>query len=351
MAHELFDLNSYDYFLPEELLAQEPADRRVNSRLMNFSDGALIQHMYFSQISEIFKNPVLFVRNNTKVRRCRLFAKRATGARIEVFVIRPLTEGAWKVFCRPAKRVHEGEVLAISQDARVEIIKRHEMGEFEVRFQFDNGDEEALFERFGETPLPPYIKDFQGDPSRYQTVYAKHTGAAAAPTAGLHFDEEIIKSLEKQGHRFLDVTLHVGPGTFKPIETSDIRDYQIHSEFVEISEETASQLKYAKQNGIPVVAVGTTSLRSIESAWVCNQWESSYKQDTNIYLYPGKPVQSVDYLLTNFHLPKSSLLVLVAALIGKENLDQLYREAISQKYRFYSFGDAMILPNLSKDST
>ncbi len=339
-----FDLASYDFEFPEELIAHAPAQKRSGSRLMDFSRQK-IHHRLFSELQEILASPCLFVRNVTRVRKARLRLKRATGAQIEALVLGPSGEGRWLGMFRPSKRLKIGEKLELG-GGWLQIFARKEDGTLEFEF-VGIDDPEALFLEEGEMPLPPYIEPGHADEERYQTVFARETGAAAAPTAGLHFDEELIENLKARNHRFLDVVLHVGPGTFKPVDTEDIRDFSIHRESIRLGMEEAALLREARQNGTPIIAVGTTSLRVLETGYRANGWESGFEGPTSLFLYPGQKVHGADFLITNLHLPKSSLLMLIAAFLGPSDWRVLYQEAIQKGYRFFSFGDAMLLPNLS----
>jgi S-adenosylmethionine:tRNA ribosyltransferase-isomerase len=339
-------LETYVFDFPKELIANQPANERTASRLLNFA-GQKIEHCIFSQFNTLIPPESLIVFNNTKVRKARLYGHKKTGARIECFLYEKTAENTFKALSRPYKRLKNGDILDFPDQQSGVVLEKLDDGIILIQFP-ENPDIEGYIEKHGEMPLPPYIRDFHGDTGRYQTIYACNTGASAAPTAGLHFDTEMITRLQTAGHELLNVTLHVGPGTFKPIETTDVRDYKIHSEYMEIDTETIQKLQKAKMEKRPIIAIGTTSLRAIESAWRHNRWTGAYQDFTRLYLYPGQKVESCDYLLTNFHLPASSLLVLIATLIGVKNYRIIYPEAIREKYRFFSFGDCMLLPNLSR---
>lgn len=341
----IYQLNTYLFDFPKELIANKPSDKRTTARLLNFAQQN-IEHYSFAQFINLIPPQSLIVLNNTKVRKARLFGRKQTGARIECFLYEKTEFNVFKALCRPYRRIKSGDILQFPEQQVGVILEKSGDGIITIQFPQQNNIE-AYLEKYGEMPLPPYIKNFQGEIERYQTVYANSIGASAAPTAGLHFEPETIEQLLKAGQEIINITLHVGPGTFKPIENNDIRDYQIHSEYMEISAENCLKLQEAKKNKRPIVAIGTTSLRAIESAWRKNNWSDAYFGNTKLYVYPGQKINSCDYLLTNFHLPASSLLVLICALIGINNYQNIYQTAIKEKYRFFSFGDCMLLPNLS----
>ena len=341
-----FALETYDYSFPPELLAREPAPVRSQSRFLDFSSGSLT-HRKFGDLAEVFKRPCLFVRNNTQVLKSKVKGRKLTGGRVEGLLYHRLEDRLWEALLRPGRRLKRGDALDLVGGARCIIEKRLEHGSFLIRFE-DCTDDLRYLEESGELPLPPYIRSFEGDLGRYQTVYASQPGAAAAPTAGLHFDDDLLSELARRGHRFAEVTLHVGPGTFKPIQTQDIREFPIHQEWVELGEASLKMIQKARLEGTPVIAVGTTSLRVLETGWRMNKLLKPFSGMTDLYIYPGQAIDSVDYLITNFHLPRTSLLVLCAALIGPAPLSELYQEALEKRYRLFSFGDAMCLPNWSK---
>lgn len=340
-------LSNYNFDLPQELLAHEPSKNRVESKLLDYSQSKIV-HRTFQQIQEMFSEPCLFVRNNTRVRKSKICGHKDTGGKVDGLFYKDHPNNIWEGLFKKTKRLKVGDVVTFPNDVKSTIIDKRDGGILHIQFDLDLDVEKYLAQE-GDTPLPPYIKNYEGDEERYQTVYSDKIGAAAAPTAGLHFDQQLIDDMEKSGYEFCDVTLHVGPGTFKPIDTEDIRDFQIHSEFIEVSNDAIEKLKTAKQKNMKIVAVGTTSLRALESAYLENKLSKPYAGWTDIYLYPGTKVNSIDYLLTNYHLSGTSLLVLVASLIGYEALMKIYKEAIDKKYRFFSFGDCMLVPNLSKD--
>jgi S-adenosylmethionine:tRNA ribosyltransferase-isomerase len=343
---EEFNLRTYDYEYPQELLAHAPCENRSESRLLDYS-REIIQHRKFSQLAEVFQEPCVFVRNNTRVRHARLFGKKETGGKVECLLTRRHTSKIWEGLFRPAKRLRQGQILTFSEGVSLLILESLSDGHFKVEIM-DSTDLEEYLESNGQVPLPPYIREFEGEPERYQTVFSRELGSSAAPTAGLHFDEDLIRSLQARGHKFVDLTLHIGPGTFQPIDTLDIREFRIHKEFIEVSQECVDSVQQAMQGDIPVVCVGTTSLRALETVWNVHKNPRPYSGWTDLFLYPGTAVKTADYLLTNFHLPRSSLLVLVAALIGVRSMQELYNEALRSEYRLFSFGDCMCIPNLSR---
>ncbi|MCO4781185.1 MAG: tRNA preQ1(34) S-adenosylmethionine ribosyltransferase-isomerase QueA [Candidatus Cloacimonetes bacterium] len=339
-------LSSYNFDLPQELLAHTPSNQRVESKLLDYSQSK-IEHKTFQQIQEIFSEPCVFVRNNTRVRKAKVCGHKDTGGKVDGLFYKDHPNNVWEGLFKKTKRLKIGDIVTFPNNVKSTIVNKLDGGVLYIQFD-PEFNLESYLEQFGDTPLPPYIKNYEGDEERYQTVYSEKIGAAAAPTAGLHFDQKLIDQMEQAGYEFCDVTLHVGPGTFKPIDTEDIRDFQIHSEFIEVSHEAIEKLAKAKERNMKVVAVGTTSLRALESAFLENELTKPYAGWTDIYLYPGAKINSIDYLLTNYHLSGTSLLVLVASLIGYEALMDIYQEAIKNKYRFFSFGDCMLVPNLSK---
>lgn len=344
--NDQFALDSYDYVFPEELLAHNPSKERPDSRLLDYSNQ-IIRHRYFSEITQVFQSPCLFIRNNTRVRNGRLYGRKGTGGQVECLLTIKHSENRWDGLFKPAKRLKLGQVLHFAKGVEFEIVESKGDGVFEVEIHYEGDFEEYLL-NYGEIPLPPYITDFEGSIDRYQTVYSKCLGASASPTAGLHFDAQLIANLESQGHQFADITLHVGPGTFRPVDTADIRQFKIHKEYIEVGAETTLAVLQAKERGYPIVCIGTTSLRALETAWRANQCQGPHAGWTNLYLLPGESIQSADYLVTNFHLPKSSLMILIASLIGVEKMKCLYNEALIEKYRLFSFGDSMLIPNMSR---
>ena len=341
-------VDRFDYDLPPELIAQRPAEPRDSARLLVVSrtDGSLSDHT-FRELPALLRPGDLIVVNDTRVMSARLIARRESGGRIELLLLERRTDGLWRSLARPARRLRAGEALTLlDHDDRltsdsVGVVERE--GE-SVIVAF--GDESAI-ERHGRIPLPPYIHDTSADPERYQTVYSRELGSAAAPTAGLHFTPEVIEGCRTRGIEFASVTLHVGLDTFQPIKTPDARDHQIHSEWFEISSEALSAVSAAKRAGRRVIAVGTTSVRTLES--VADQTLAATSSiepiagPTKLYITPGFNYRVVDVMLTNFHLPRTTLLLLVSAFAGEDLVRAAYAHAIRERYRFYSFGDAMLI--------
>lgn len=339
------NLSDFDYNLPEELIAQDPSPTRDSSRLMVVRlDSNEIAHKNFKDLPEYLQPGDTLVINDTRVIPARLLGKKkVTGANIEVLLLKKLEKNRWEALVRPGKRAPAGTGITFN-DGLLEgrIIDSTPYGGRIVEFYYEGSFEEIL-ERVGLMPTPPYIKKPLLDRQRYQTVYAREAGSAAAPTAGLHFSPEIIKKIKDMGVTFAPVLLHVGLGTFRPVEVADITLHHMHAEYYEISEESAGIINEAKQRGGRIIAVGTTTTRCLESAAKeygkirpCSGW-------TDIFIYPGYHFQVIDGLITNFHLPKSTLLMMVSALAGREKILAAYEEAVRQKYRFFSFGDAMLL--------
>lgn len=360
-----FQLASYTFPLPQAQIAQFPPEIRGTSRLMVMHRAPersrpLCEHSDFSQICRFLPKGALLVANNSRVLQARLFGQRKTGGKVEFLLLTPFPllnkePGSTASASSQAKacgllrsnaRLHPGETYTFGNDLRITIDQVENFGRCQVTLTWC-GDLAAIFAKQGHIPLPPYIRraDSPMDASRYQTVYAKRdkTGSVAAPTAGLHFTEAIRNELEKSGIFWTEITLYVGYGTFSPVREDDIRRHQMHSEYVEISEDTAQTLRNAKAEGRPIIAVGTTSVRALEGMMAKGQGIMPFQGTTDIFLYPGKTFQLVDGLITNFHLPGSSLLMLVSALTGRERLLAAYQEAIHQGYRFFSYGDCMLI--------
>jgi len=334
------------YDLPEERIAQSPSDKREESRLLCLDrvSGATT-HSTFADIVELLTCDDLLVLNNTKVIPARLIGKKETGGSVEVFLLSQKEENVWEVLVRPSARVKKG-VKIIFPDSALCCYALDEPGERTRRVRFEcRGDFWAEVDRIGKMPLPPYIKRdaVEVDGYDYQTVYAKERGAVAAPTAGLHFTEELLAALQAKGVEIAHVTLHVGYGTFFPVQTDDIRDHVMHTEEYEISEDAARVINQAKENGKRIVACGTTTVRTLESAATDNGAVSAGRGATNIFIYPPYAFKIVNALITNFHLPESTLLMLVSALAGREHVLRAYEVAKEARYRFYSYGDAMFI--------
>jgi S-adenosylmethionine:tRNA ribosyltransferase-isomerase len=340
-------LTDFDYELPSELIAHAPLNNRDESKLMVINKiDQTINHHRFRDIIDILPANALLVLNDTKVRKARLKGHRKTGAKVEVFLLENTHANQWKALIKPSKRVNENEELIISDELSIKIHKKDPIhGEHTVELLTELDQEEAI-EHAGETPLPPYIdaSDMSDEQinERYQTVVAKKAGAVAAPTAGLHFTPELLKKCREKGISTTCITLDVGYGTFKPVTATAVTNHKMHTEHGTISEESAALLNDALKEGRPIIAVGTTVTRSLESC-ISNEVIQSGPFSTDIFIYPGKQVSVISGLITNFHLPKSSLIMLVSALIGLDLTKKAYLKAIEQKYRFYSFGDAMLI--------
>jgi len=352
-------LEEFDYELPPELVAQAPRPQRESARLLVHQRAAgTTAHRRVADLGEYLRPGDLLVLNDTRVLAARLFGRRASGARVEFLFCEPTGEPhVWKALCNPARKLRPGEVLLLAEGAlRAVMLERPRDAEgrpaleWTVRLEELGSDAEdvlSVLDRYGTVPLPPYIhrEGSEGavvDRERYQTVYARRPGAVAAPTAGLHFTPELLASLERAGVRTARVTLHVGPGTFRPIEVDRVEEHRMHSERFELPEETVRAVEETRAGGGRVICVGTTVVRVLEA--VAKEGKlHALKGRTDIYIYPGFRFRVVDGLLTNFHLPRSSLLVLVSAFAGVEKVRELYREAIEEGYRFYSYGDAMLL--------
>lgn len=350
-------ISEYDYNLPEELIAQMPADKRDNSRMMvlNRKDRT-ISHKHFYDIVDLIEPNTLLVMNNTKVLPARLIGHKDTGAKIEVFLLKQNSKMQdehenWEVLIKPSKRVKPDTIIKISDELSVRAIKRlEENGEWLVELIFNGNNVLDVLHRNGNIPLPPYIErkipnedlkklDFE----RYQTVYAKDEGSVAAPTAGLHFTKEILKNLENKGVELAYVTLNVGLGTFRPVQCENVENHKMHSETFEISEKAAEQINRAKAEGKKIVAVGTTTVRTLETAYKKFGCIKACHDHSELFIYPPYEFKVIDNLITNFHLPKSTLLMLVSALAGKDFIFEAYKEAIENKYRFFSYGDCMYI--------
>lgn len=333
----------FDYYLPEELIAQTPLKDRSASRLMvlDRKTGKIEHHIFKDIVNFLDENDVL-VLNDTKVIPARLFGvKEDTQAHIELLMLKEMGDDVWQTLCKPARRVKLGTVVSFGAGLlKAECIKEDEDGIRYFKMIYEGIFLEIL-DKLGEMPLPPYIHEHLEDKDRYQTVYAKNPGSAAAPTAGLHFTKEILEALSAKGVTICYITLHVGLGTFRPVSVEDVTKHKMHSEFYHISAEVADILNKAKASGKRIVSVGTTSTRTLESAY-----DNGFKETsgwTDIFIYPGYQFKAIDAQITNFHLPKSTLIMLVSAFAGKENIMNAYNEAVKEKYRFFSFGDSMLI--------
>ncbi|MBE7086781.1 MAG: tRNA preQ1(34) S-adenosylmethionine ribosyltransferase-isomerase QueA [Clostridiales bacterium] len=336
--------SDFDYYLPEELIAQTPVYPRDSSRLLVYDRKAdKVYHKHFCDIAEFLREGDLLVRNNTKVLPARMFAYTPNGAKVEILLLKRFDLTEWEVLVKPGKKARVGAKLTISEDLSLEVKSIiEEAGSRRVKFIYE-GVFEDIIDRLGEMPLPPYITEKLKDKDRYQTVYAKVDGSAAAPTAGLHFTPELIDKLKGMGVEIADVLLHVGLGTFRPVKSDDITEHHMHSEYYEIDEENAEKINRAKREGRRIIAVGTTSVRTLESAADENGFVAPVKANTEIFIYPPYKFKCVDSLITNFHLPKSTLIMLVSSLSSREKTLELYETAVKERYRFFSFGDSMLI--------
>lgn len=337
--------SDFYYDLPKELIAQDPLEDRSSSRLLVLHrKSGRVEHRVFTDIVEYLKPGDCLVRNNTKVIPARLYGTRVdTGATIELLLLKRMENDVWETLVKPGKKARQGAVISFGDEILTgEIIDVKEDGNRLIQFRYEGIFEEIL-DQLGQMPLPPYITHTLKDKNRYQTVYAKYEGSAAAPTAGLHFTEELFQKLEEKGVLVANVTLHVGLGTFRPVKVDDVSKHHMHTEFYQVTKEEADRINKAKQAGGRIVCVGTTSCRTIESAADENGVLKPGQGDTDIFIYPGYSFKMMDVLITNFHLPESTLLMLVSALAGKEQVMRVYEEAVRERYRFFSFGDAMII--------
>ena len=336
--------SDFDYYLPENLIAQTPVYPRDSSRLMVYDrKNDKIEHKHFYDVIDYLKPGDVLVRNNTKVLPARMFGYTSHGGKVEVLLLKRFDLTEWEVLVKPGKKCKPGAIIKISEELSMEVLSTiDEAGSRRVKFIFD-GVFEDIISRLGEMPLPPYITEKLKDQGRYQTVYAKFDGSAAAPTAGLHFTEELLEKIKAKGVEIVDVLLHVGLGTFRPVKADDISEHHMHSEYYEISKESAEKINLAKKEGRRVIAVGTTSVRTLESASDNDGFVKPTKDNTEIFIFPGYKYKCVDALITNFHLPKSTLIMLVSALSTREKILDLYNTAVSENYRFFSFGDACMI--------
>ena len=337
--------SDFNYELPEELIAQVPLEDRASSRLLVLhKDTGEREHKHFREIRDYLRAGDCLVINDTRVLPARLFGERAgTGAVIEVLLLVRRELDVWEVLVRPGRKARPGDRISFGGGRlTAEVLTIVEGGNRLVRFHYE-GVFESILDELGEMPLPPYITHKLEDKTRYQTVYAAHDGSAAAPTAGLHFTPELLKEIEEVGVKIAHVTLHVGLGTFRPVKVDDVLDHEMHSEYYVVEEEQAAIMNEAKRNGGRIFSVGTTSTRTLESVTDENGVIQAKSGWTKIFIYPGYTFKAVDCLITNFHLPESTLIMLVSALAGKELVMETYAEAVRERYRFFSFGDAMLI--------
>lgn len=346
MKVTLVKVDLFDFNLPESLIAQTPLKNRSDSRLMvlNKETGA-IKHTVFKKITEYLQPGDCLVLNDTKVLPARLFGvKEDTGAKIEVLLLKQLEGDKWETLVKPAKRIKNGsEIIFGDGKLRATCVEEKEHGGRILQFHYEGIFYEVL-EALGEMPLPPYIKEQLDDRDRYQTVYAKERGSAAAPTAGLHFTEELLEEIKNMGVHIAFITLHVGLGTFRPVSVDEVNEHEMHAEFYQVSQETADLINQVKKQGGRIISVGTTSTRTLETIAKANNGKIIASSGwTDIFIFPGYEFKGIDGMITNFHLPKSTLIMLVSALAGREHVLHAYNEAVSEKYRFFSFGDAMLI--------
>ena len=338
-------VSDFNYELPEELIAQVPIKDRSASKLMVLhKDTQTIEHKVFKDIIDYLQPGDCLVRNNTKVIPARLYGiKEETGANVEFLLLNRIEGDIWEVMVRPGRRLQEGARVTFGDGIlKAEILEKMAGGSRKVRFKY-NGIFNEILDQIGLMPLPPYIHETLKDKDRYQTVYAKYEGSAAAPTAGLHFTDELLEQIQEKGIEIANVTLHVGIGTFRPVKEENIEDHDMHTEHYYIKKEDADKINKAKSNGNRVIAVGTTSCRVLESVADENGQVKEIEGDTNIFIYPGYKFKCIDALITNFHLPESTLIMLVSAFSNREFIMKAYNEAVKEKYRFFSFGDAMFI--------
>lgn len=336
-------LTDFSYELPKELIAQHPAEPRDHARLMLYDrkTGA-VEHKHFYDLADELRAGDVLVFNDSKVIPARLYGKRVpTGGKVEVLLLTPVGEDRWEVLVKPGKKALPGTTIEFPGGLQAEVLDRTDFGGRVVHFTYD-GVFDDIIDKIGEMPLPPYIHEKMEDPNEYQTVYARERGSAAAPTAGLHFTDELLQKIRDKGVEEVFVTLHVGLGTFRPVEEENIEDHQMHSEFYSITPEAADAINRAKAEGRRIIAVGTTSIRTLESAGTTGTLKAGSGW-TNIFIYPGFTFHIVDALVTNFHLPESTLLMLISALSTREQILHAYEIAVKEKYRFFSFGDAMFI--------
>ena len=344
-------LSEFDYKLPEELIAQKPSDKRENSKMMVLKrTSGEILHEHFYNIVDLLDNNCVLILNDTKVMPARLYGYKDTGAKIEVFLLKEKEDHRWEVLIRPSKRVRPGTRIKISEELTAEVLMPlPEDGKWIVKMIYE-GDIFKILHKVGNIPLPPYIERKMADEDlkkldfeRYQTVYAKDEGSVAAPTAGLHFTEEILQKLKDKGVGITYVTLNVGLGTFRPVKCENVLEHKMHSETFEITQEASDAINKAKKEGKKIIAVGTTTVRTLETAYQKYGEIKACHDHSELFVYPPYDFKVIDNLITNFHLPKSTLLMLVSALAGKDFIFKAYKEAIKERYRFFSYGDCMYI--------
>ncbi|MFT6332151.1 MAG: S-adenosylmethionine:tRNA ribosyltransferase-isomerase [Lentimonas sp.] len=333
--------SDFNFHLPEESIAHEPLSPRDSSKMLVWQDGA-INNKQVKDLADFLEEGDLLVLNDTKVIKAKLIGKRGE-AKVEINLHKNVKDGIWQVFAKGSKKLRIGDLFIVTNDFNAKVLAKDDDGIVDLEFNKSGQDFFDALEKHGLIPLPPYIKTSTDQNKNYQTVYAKNSGAVAAPTAGLHFTEELFKKLEKKGVKKTFTTLNVGAGTFLPVKTDLISDHKMHSEFFSISQKTCDAINKTKSNGKRVIAIGTTSLRVLESAADENGIINPQTRETNIFIYPPYKFKIVDILMTNFHLPKSTLFMLISAFVGKEEAHEIYNHAITNRYRFYSFGDSCLL--------
>lgn len=338
------NVSDFKYDLPEELIAQVPIQKRDESRLMVLNHKKqTIEHKVFKDIIDYLEEGDCLVRNNTKVLPARLYGQKETGAKVEFLLLNQIEGDIWETIVRPGNKLHKGaKVIFGNGILKAEIIDTMEGGTRKVKFEY-KGIFNEILDQIGLMPLPPYIHEELKENDRYQTVYAKYQGSAAAPTAGLHFTEDLLEKLKQKGVKIANVTLHVGIGTFRPVKVEKIEDHHMHSEHFYIKKEDAEIINETKRQGKRIISIGTTSTRVLETIADEKGFVKETEGDTQIFIYPGYTFKCIDGLITNFHLPESTLLMLVSSLAGREYILKAYEEAVNQKYRFFSFGDAMFI--------
>ncbi|UMZ74019.1 tRNA preQ1(34) S-adenosylmethionine ribosyltransferase-isomerase QueA [Natranaerofaba carboxydovora] len=341
-------VEEFDYVMPEELIANSPLKQRDVSKLMVLDKkNNDITHTYFNKLPSFLRKGDVLLLNNTRVIPARLFgSKKKTGGKLEVVILYPIDghKDTWEALVKPGKKAKVGSKFIFGEGLlEAEILDVKDEGTRIIKFEYEGDRFQDILEKLGKIPLPPYIKKELDEPERYQTVYAKNQGSVAAPTAGLHFTEELLNKIRGQGVQVLELTLHVGLGTFRPVKVENIKEHEMHSEFYYLPDGSANIINEAKENNQRIVAVGTTVVRTLESCASDKGLVKGHKGWTDLFIYPGYRFKIVDAMVTNFHLPKSTLLMLVSAFAGKDFIMNAYQEAIDKKYRFYSFGDAMFI--------
>ena len=340
---ETLKKSDFYYDLPEELIAQTPAEPRDSSRLLVYHrDTRQLEHKIFRDVIDYLKAGDVLVVNRTRVLPARVYAHTEHGGAVEVLLLKRLDLTRWEVLVRPGRKCRPGAHLIVNEELSLRVLSVTDSGERIVEFMYD-GTFEDILSRVGTMPLPPYIHEKLTDPERYQTVYSKENGSAAAPTAGLHFTPELLECIRAKGVEIAEVLLHVGLGTFRPVKEENVLDHKMHSEYFEISAEAAEIVNRAKKEGRRVICVGTTSVRTVETVADEHGFLRPCKGNTEIFIYPPYKFKCVDALITNFHLPESTLLMLVSALCSREEIMRVYRTAVEERYRFFSFGDAMLI--------